>query len=166
MKIKNLSTQDLKLPMKRKDGQKSIVTLTPGQIVYSESDTKRENKQLIIWERKQLIEITDEPLPKNGEYCHPYSTIKLSHGAPALTLDEVLADNEDDDVETEEPTVDVTVVEDDSDAEPVIIDEVDASTSISKGKGGRPKGAKNKSKRGRKPTKRPYNKKSAGGDKQ
>lgn len=163
MKIKNLSSQDLKLPMKKKNGQKTIVTLTPGQIVYSESDAKRENKQLVIWERKQLIEITDEALPKNGEYCRPYSTIK--HSAPSLTIDEVLVDEDEVDDDVENPAVDVSIVDED-DEEPIIKEnDSEFEPEPKKSKGGRPKGAKNKSKRGRKPAKRPYNKKSTGTDK-
>lgn len=93
MKIRNVSSQELRLPMKKSNGQKLFVTLLPGQFVYSEADNKQENKQLIIWERKQAIEITDDEKPKTLDYCHPYSILPKSTIAPTI----ILVEEEDDD---------------------------------------------------------------------
>ncbi len=96
MKIKNLSDKELKLPMKKSSGQKIIVILAPGQIVYSEAEKKHENKQLVIWERKKLIEITNDVIPQKLEYCHPYNTIKKPI-VPTIALSEDFDDDQDGD---------------------------------------------------------------------
>ncbi len=174
MKIKNISNQDLTIPMKKTSGQKMLITLTPEQFVYSEAEKKYENKQLIIWERKQLIEITDEPLPKNGEYCHPYKSIKLAatNLPKGLRIEDVLIDPDDDDSVEDEtvPLIDESIIENDEPADDDIksVDNIKSENSLDsevktekKGKGGRPPGAKNKDKRGKKKQKRAYNKKVA-----
>lgn len=157
MKIKNLSNQELKLPMKKSNGQKIIVVLAPGQIVYSEAEKKHENKQLVIWERKKLIEVTSDLLPQKLEYCHPYNTIKKA-AVPTIAIEDDFDDDQDE--ETSEPTIDVSVLngddDEDDDVDKDINDDEEGTGSTvapTKNKGGRPKGAKNKSKRGKKKVK-------------
>ena len=158
MKIKNLSNQELKLPMKKSNGQKIIVALAPGQIVYSEAEKKHENKQLVIWERKKLIEVTSDPLPQKLEYCHAYNTIKKA-AVPTIAIEEDFDDDQDE--ETSEPTIDVSVLNgDDEDDDDINDDDINddeertgSTIAPTKNKGGRPKGAKNKSKRGKKKVK-------------
>lgn len=176
MKITNLSTQELKIPMKKSSGHKLIVSLRPGQFVYSESEDKYANKQLIIWERKKAIEIIEEELPKALEYCHPYSILPKNQIPKTKTIVLVEEDDDDDDDNvTSIPEVSVPEdVIDDSEDEDIVdfsedkdmvddseddIDEKESevSTNIDNSnikKGGRPKGSKNKDKRGRKKTKK------------
>lgn len=153
MKIKNLSQQDLQIPMKKSNGQKLIVTLRPGQFAYSEAKQKRDNKQLLIWERKKAIEITEDELPKNLEYCHPYSPL-TNHTVIPVSVIELVEEGEDEDEDDEVPVeVEISPVAEDDDFEPKIpTTEKKEEEKINKG--GRPKGAKNKSKKGRKKVKR------------
>lgn len=167
MKITNLSTQELKIPMKKSSGHKLIVSLRPGQFVYSESEDKYANKQLIIWERKKAIEIIEEELPKTLEYCHPYSILPKNQIPNTKTKTIVLVEeDEDDDDDNVTSIPEVSVPEDVIDDSEDMIDdseddidekESEVSTNIDNStikKGGRPKGSKNKDKRGRKKTKK------------
>lgn len=77
MKIKNITNnKELKIPMKKNNGVKVIVILAPGEVVYSEvKGVNLENKQILIYKRKNLIEVTDDDVPKNGEYYKSYKVI-------------------------------------------------------------------------------------------
>ena len=100
MKIKNISNQPLTIPFKQKGGKGIIITINPGQIVYCEPHTA-ENKQVIIYDRKGKIIITDDEKPQNGQYYHPYGV--LSHEEVLAlknhsTIVSVESDDEDEDV--------------------------------------------------------------------
>jgi len=163
MKIKNISNQPLTIPFKQKGGKGIIITINPGQIVYCEPHTA-ENKQVIIYDRKGKIIITDDEKPQNGQYYHPYGVLPHSEILKlknAESLPRPINDTEEDDDDGEE---DIELLE----VEPEIInsnsdpDISDISTNVEfknndlhKNKGGRPKGSKNKKKQGRPKKKRP-----------
>lgn len=74
MKIKNISKNNLSFPLKKKTGQKIVTFIHPGEFIFSEDDSKRtENQQLIIYERKKLIQISYVEKPEEMEYYKSYS---------------------------------------------------------------------------------------------
>lgn len=74
MKIKNISKNNLSFPLKKKTGQKIVVVIRPDEFVFSEDDSKKtENQQLIIYERKKLIQIAYMDKPEEMEYYKSYS---------------------------------------------------------------------------------------------
>jgi len=170
MKIKNISSTQLTLAL-----NKHTVILQPGQIVYTEPKT--DTRQLIVYEKKKAIEITDDDKPKNGQYYHPYSILDkktTSHSIPIVPVyeeeddDEVIdvpaevkiPDISDDVVEEEDEvpfdTADADLDEDDDEDDNESDDEEGEAEKDGqpKNKGGRPKGSKNKSKAGRPKVKR------------
>jgi len=162
MKIKNISNQPLTIPFKQKGGKGIIITINPGQIVYCEPHTA-ENKQVIIYDRKGKIIITDDEKPQNGQYYHPYGV--LSHEEVLAlknhsTIVSVESDDEDeeDEVSEEIDTNDLEISDDDSDDMDYDTDSDSTNndqSGVEKNKGGRPKGSKNKKKGGRPKKKKP-----------
>lgn len=175
MKIKNISNQTLNIPFKTQEGKGIIVSINPGQIVFCEDHTKG-NKQVVIFLRKNKIEVSEDNKPTNAQYYHAYGV--LSHDE-VLKLKQSTAhtlhlDNDDDDEESESAPVSESVPsdleikeedeDDDLDTEIESNDENDdedddnleekGNESVQvKNKGGRPKGSKNKTK-SRKPKKK------------
>ncbi len=77
MKIKNISKNNLSFPLKKKTGQKIVTIIHPDEFVFSEEESKKtENQQLIIYERKKLIQITNVDKPEDMEYYKPYTESK------------------------------------------------------------------------------------------
>lgn len=77
MKIKNISKNNLSFPLKKKTGQKIVVVIRPDEFVFSEDDSKKtENQQLIIYERKKLIQISYMDKPEEMEFYKSYSAFE------------------------------------------------------------------------------------------
>lgn len=154
MKIKNISNQPLTIPFKSKQGKGVIITLNPGQIVFCESHTDK-NQQVRVFLKKKKIEISEDDKPQNGQYYHAYGVLPhdevvklMQHTAHTLDLDE-----EDDEVEPSESIPsDLEIKESEEEVED--IDDTKQEGQI-KNKGGRPKGSKNKKKSGRPKKKKP-----------
>ena len=162
MKIKNISKKAISIPFKVKDKKTIILSLEPGQVVYCE-EKANENNAIIVFKRKNKIELTEEDKPKNGEYYHVYGV--LSH-SEVLKLKQqevpkiISLDIEDDEDDDELPEVSIIehssdideTSDDDEDVDEIDInidtDETSDDATVSKvKKGGRPKGVKNKSKK-------------------
>lgn len=153
MKIKNISNQSLTIPFKSKQGKGVIITLNPGQIVFCESHTDK-NQQVRVFLRKKKIEISEDDKPQNGQYYHAYGVLPhdevvklMQHTAHTLDLDE-----EDDEVEPSESIPSDLEIKESEEVED--IDDTKQEGQI-KNKGGRPKGSKNKKKSGRPKKKKP-----------
>ena len=131
MKVRNISNQDLKISLQVNNEIKSV-TVRPNQVMYCE-DKSQINKQLLIYEKKKLVNI-EKQVEKPDYVEHyksffesgTYSTIK-----PADTIDI------DDDIEMSEMQ--------EGELEPerfeeIDIDEIDdeVNESVKKGRG-RPK---------------------------
>ncbi len=98
MKIKNISKNNLSFPLKKRTGQKIVTFIKPDEFVFSEDDSKKtENQQLIIYERKKLIQITADEKPDDMEYYKSYSeqlnTTEVEYFNPSL--DAPVTPNED-----------------------------------------------------------------------
>lgn len=155
MKIKNISNQPLTIPFKSKQGKGVIITLNPGQIVFCESHTDK-NQQVRVFLRKKKIEISEDDKPQNGQYYHAYGVLPhdevvklMQHTAHTLDLDE-----EDDEVEPSESIPSDLEIKESEEEEVEDIDDTKQEGQI-KNKGGRPKGSKNKKKSGRPKKKKP-----------
>lgn len=175
MKIKNISNQTLNIPFKTQEGKGIIVSINPGQIVFCEDHTKG-NKQVVIFLRKNKIEVSEDNKPTNAQYYHAYGV--LSHDEvlklKQSTANTLHLDNDDDDDESESSPVNESVPsdleikdddedednldtkiesDDDEDDEDGNLEEKDNESVQVKNKGGRPKGSKNK-KKSKKPKKK------------
>lgn len=164
MRLKNISKQNLTIPFKHKNGRGVIVTINPGQVVYCEPHTA-ENKQVVIYLRKQKVEISNDEKPQNGEYYHPYGLLphvevmKLKHqeelNPKVIDVveeeEEIQIDLKSEEIDIEEIKVDIESENDDE----IISISSENKEDISKNKGGRPKGSLNKSKSGRPKKKKP-----------
>lgn len=155
MKIKNISNQELNIAFVL-DGKATIVQLKPGYIIYSEK-TSIDSKQLLIFQKKKLIESNDEDKPINGIYYHPYPTIKRTSSSTTIPMFEDVYDEPDDAEEKVPEIIAPIIASDDENIDDVDIDDGEPHTKNEavlnpsvKNKGGRPPGAKNKPKRGRK----------------
>jgi hypothetical protein len=161
MKVTNATnssniSRELRLPIIKKGGGNASVILKPGEFVYIEE--RANNSQLRMYEHKRMVNVTEEEKPEKLEYYKVYNSIDLlalagedvqnarealreavinDERLPKKLKDEFL--KMDDEVEGgSEIEIEVQVPEDS-------IKEDESQ----KNKGGRPKGSKNKSKRGR-----------------
>lgn len=90
MKIRNVSSQDLKLSLEV-NKQIKAVNLKPLQVMYCE-DNSQVNRQLIVYEKKKLINI--ERLAEKPDYVEHYKsffesgTYSVPKPSPVVDLDE------------------------------------------------------------------------------
>ena len=125
MKIKNISNAtgiptDVLINLERPVGDNISVTLKPGQVIYSQTDTM--TKPLIIYSRKNILKISNEIKPLDVDYYVAHTDSELGNqkqSAPAVKTKEEVIENKKEEVQPQ------------------------------KNKGGRPKGSKNKRKPGR-----------------
>lgn len=137
MKIRNVSSQDLKLSLEV-NKQIKAVNLKPLQVMYCE-DNSQVNRQLIVYEKKKLINI--ERLAEKPDYVEHYKsffesgTYSVSKPSPVMDLD--------DEIEITE-AIEIPEVED-SPFESDVVDQIDSdgpkqdSDESEKKKRGRPK---------------------------
>lgn len=130
MKIKNITKErgvsiDIKFPIKLSDGRIENVVLKPNAFMYVLDQEK--NKWLIIQERKNNLEITEENISDNSKYYVELHEDQNKNNEPIVELETKI------EVESSTETGEGNKEE----LEP------------KKNKGGRPKGSKNKRKRGR-----------------
>lgn len=105
MKIKNISKNNLSFPLKKKTGQKIVVVIRPDEFVFSEDDSKKtENQQLIIYERKKLIQISYMDKPEEMEFYKSYSDISFETATEQLPDEEII----DVSFDTEEEIIPIT----------------------------------------------------------
>lgn len=160
MKIKNISSKTLEIPFKRKSGQLKKVTLLPGQIMYCEENSDK-NNQVIVYKRKKIIEVTNDEVPKNGEMYHSYGVLPHEE---ILKLKKETPEEKHQPIElelVEDEGVEVSIDEEieknlmsDIVIEPTITMDSEINSAPPKNKGGRPKGS-TKKKKGRPKVKKP-----------
>lgn len=134
MKIKNLSQQEINLSLTSSKDERFIIKLKPNQVLYAE-DTGTVNKQIIIYEKKNLLYVNREiDKPNYVNYYKPF--FESSNDYNIINKSLITNEEEDDDeVETFEDFTGFAL--DDSFDEDFDSD----SPSIKKGRG-RPKGTK------------------------
>jgi len=167
MKIKNISNQVITILFDIKDSKSINLSLQPNQVVYCE-DSVENNKQVVIYKRKNKIELTNDDKPKNGHYYHPYGVLphaevlklknQIVENIPIIEIDEEENIEPEDSQEVEILSLSDTEMEN----EDLEKDDVnyklmtsDDETSKPKNKGGRPKGSMGKKKPGRVKKKKP-----------
>lgn len=163
MKVTNITnsgdiSREVRLPLLKKGGGNSNVTLNPGEFIYIEE--RGNNSQLRMFEHKKLLSVTDDAKPEGFEFYKVYNNIDLlvlageelrkSHESlrEAVINDESLPES----FRKEFAGIKNEVLEnlDELDASENTIEiEVIVPEDSLKNKGGRPKGSTNKSKRGR-----------------
>lgn len=155
MLIKNISDKNIQIPTSVGEGK--TFTLEPGKIAYIEDKRSKDN-QIIIWSRKKIIELKEVNKPEKLQYDTPYSTTKQLNIAPPTVATIVDEDDEDDEIITELPAVNIDEVTESGDEEEPEYGDSDgdvsedtaedaANPAPAKNKGGRPKGVKNKKKK-------------------
>lgn len=169
MKIQNISNigNELQLTLAKKDGSYFTIYLKRGQFVYV--DTNNQPKSFYIQIRKGNIKSTEEDKPDNLAYFIAHSNTNTVFDNPVdeiketdeSTAEELLIADKQKPEATEQILSDnavektTTNVEEFKNALTEYIQSIEQEILPVKNKGGRPKGAKNKSKRGRKKIKRP-----------
>ena len=142
MRIKNISEQTLTIPFKFSNGMPVVVTIQPGQIIYCEPKAE-ENKQVVIYCRKNKLEITQDEKPKNAQFYHPYGILPHSE-VVKLKKENVVLHIDVDEEEGEGESEVEEVIE--SEESPEMEEDVEIEESIEdiedkpKNKGGRPAG--------------------------
>ncbi len=148
MLIKNISDKNLQIPASV--GKEKTFILEPGKIAYIEDKRSKDN-QIIIWRKKQIIEVKEVNKPEKLQYDTPYSTTKQLNIAPIATIVDVDDDDdEDNEVMSEFPPAEITGGDGKEEDEEVFDEqqkEEDSTAEPIKNKGGRPKGVKNKKKK-------------------
>lgn len=162
MKIKNISIKSISIPFKDVDGKSHVVNLQPGQIIYCENGFEKSNP-MVIYQRKQVIEVSPSDKPQSAEYYHAYGVLPHSEVLKLkqqhiiispITIEDIEEESEEDDVD-EDIEISNTGIEIDVNEDDVDIIETEEGVIPQKNKGGRPKGVKNKSKKGRPKKKKP-----------
>lgn len=132
MKIKNLSSQNLNLSFTKGNGEKTIITLKPNQVLYADNNSDI-NKQLLIYEKKKLLYVNREmDKPSYVDYYKPF----FESGA-TTTVSSSFIDFDDEDDEEVDSIMNIEPISpnfDDSD------DDFDGDEMPVKKGRGRPKG--------------------------
>lgn len=135
MKIKNLSQQEINLSLTSSKDERLIIKLKPNQVLYAEN-TNTINKQIIIYEKKNLIYVNREM--DKPDYVNYYKAFFESSNNFNLVNKSTInndEEDEDDEIETFEDLTGFDLVDSfDDDFDP-------DNTSAKKGRG-RPKGTK------------------------
>jgi hypothetical protein len=151
MKVQNVTNgtnipQEIRLPLLKKGGGNSNVTIKPGEFVYIEE--RGNNSVLRMYEAKRILTVTEEQKPEPLSYYAVYNNNQVDNILKNAEVTEEVEEVVDENVETEsteEAKEDVKV----EITTPEIEIEVIVPEGTIKNKGGRPKGSKNKPKRGR-----------------
>ncbi len=180
MKLKNIGNKEIRIAFTPKKGKMIIADLKPGQIIFGEPGSIDNKQIVILKRKGKIEVFEDDKPKNGEYYkpyglISHEDVVKLTHIETKKTTI-ILEVDEDDDVEIELPEIGKSPVKEDEsefsldEAEDDFnfendeqdstgaIDEIDdqkadiktESTNVSKNKGGRPKGSKNKpKKRGR-----------------
>jgi hypothetical protein len=159
MKVTNITNetgsipQDVRLPFLKKDGSNINLTLKSGEYIYIEH--KGNNSILRLYEKKRILKITQEDLPKNYSYYKVYNNISIVEKVKKTLKTVVKIFTKEEDVSAIEEIHDNSLKEELNVDKPIEVEVIVPEDSVEiKNKGGRPKGSKNKPKRGRPKTKK------------
>lgn len=177
--LKNKISQEVKIPLVKKGGTTINVTLKPGDYVFTDKNVN--NNVLRIYEKKNFIKITQETPENNQSYYSIYNIKDLeseikSNETKQIEHENILLENQTTTEESffdEEHTLNLVLdsmieeMEENGELNDVIDNSVESEKEIIEfeiivpedslkevNKGGRPKGSKNKPKRGRPKTKK------------
>jgi hypothetical protein len=172
MKITNITnlkgkiSQQLRISLAKKSGVTINVTLNPGDFIFAENIYN--NNILRIYEKKKFLVLEDEKPLEEQEMYLVYKSTKSTKTIEDTLREEVLAEKDESKIELEdEIKVDKKTIEKDKleseieleenieEDEMIQIEVMVPEESLTKNKGGRPKGSKNKPKRGRPKVKKP-----------
>lgn len=152
MKIKNISNKDLVLSLNIGVNKGLMTNIKPNQVMYCESKNDL-NKQLVIYEKKQLISIVkDVEKPEYVGYYKPYfeSGTYISNQRHVALPIVIETDEEDDDIAPSVEDVEIPMI---ADTEEEIEETVQESPKKGRGRPRKPISAepdtKEKRKRGR-----------------
>lgn len=135
MKIKNISNQDLNIPVQLGKEVKNVV-LKPNQVVYCES-TSQITKQFLIYEKKKLI--STQKQSEKPDYVEYYKSFFESGTYSSIKREQPinLVEDEEDDVEI--PEIQDQILEQDDFEETSFEETQDSKEQTLKKGRGRPK---------------------------
>jgi hypothetical protein len=152
MKIKNITDNkiiknNLSFPVTLDKNRGIEIILEPGQFIYVEEQFN--NMVLRVYKQKQLVSVVDEKKPSHLKYYEPYYEHDLAVKDLEIKIEESKLDVIKIDKTPLEQEKSLTQVTSEEESQNDLEIEIIVPEDALKNKGGRPKGSKNKPKKGR-----------------